>query len=127
MNKFILKTITKMRGPLYRIYTVEIFGSTIFEYLQWRKRCGFNHNLELLVNGDIVTGIETYEFSTRQQADMFLHCILYSDNSSENYSRPWDTIQQAAVESRAIGVISLITYLNGPNVNNEVVFDLSQI
>ena len=127
MSTYTLKTITKIQGQLHRLYNVKIFDATIFDYIKWRQRCGFNHNFNLAVNGNEVIGTETYTFDTQEAMDGFLYNILYNDDITQNYNRPWDNINVAAMESKSIGVTSLVTYKIAPDGTQTLGFDINQV
>jgi hypothetical protein len=125
MSNYTLKTITKLNGPLSRIYGAQVFNITISEYIKWRTNCGYEYEIDLLVNGNVVTATETYVFSSMPDLTTFLNNILTSENPTLNFNRPFDPLSEPlTLAGQTAGVISMVGNAIAPDGTSTQVFSL---
>ena len=113
-----------MQGPLARFYSVRILGTSIDEYIEWRRRCGNNYFINLTVQGNTITGTETYTFDTEAEVDYFMSLILGLDSVAA-FDRPWNNIIQAQGAAKQNGLSSLVSYKIAPDGTTTEVYNIT--
>jgi len=120
-----LITTTKIQGPLQRLYSIRMFGSDVFNYIGWRRRCQHNYRLDIRGSGGFIYAVETYEFDTMDDVTEFMNMILYETDPTKNYGKPWTDTVAAVGEGKIQGVLALTADCYCPGEPPVRIFDLA--